>query len=73
LQGVPPAPPPFKKADERLRLGERERKQAPILGGGDLRSKYNRLGLVGVTRITLWQRPTTSSCLGLAPAEGIEV
>jgi len=34
-------------------VGERERKQAPILGGGDLRSKYNRLGLVGVTRNTL--------------------
>lgn len=59
--GCSPCTPTVQKADERLRLWVRERKQAPILGGGDLPSKgkYNRLGLAVVTRYTLWQR----SCL----------
>ena len=46
-------PPPLQKADVASPSKERERNQAPILGGGDLPANTTAWGLDGVTRITL--------------------
>lgn len=45
---------------------EREHSQAPILGGGDLRSKYNRLGLDAVTRKKLLNGETNKTLVSPA-------